>query len=89
MAESFILTVHYNNTERHYVAELKVLGYTHKIVVNVDETKIIFEPDEERNYRAVLQDNDTKKKNVDIALLKKIAHELEETFKLGNPGISK
>jgi len=35
-------------------AKLIVTGYTHKFGVDVNGQNIIFEPDEERNYRAVI-----------------------------------
>ena len=31
-----------------------ILGYTLKISVDVNGTEVLFEPDEERNYRAVM-----------------------------------
>lgn len=81
MAESFILTVPYKNENREFEAELKVFGYTHKIVISIDGTEVLFEPDEERNYRAVLPDSNSLKKNIDAALLKLLALELENIFK--------
>jgi hypothetical protein len=35
-------------------ASLIVTGYTHKFMVELDRQTIVFEPDEERNYRAVI-----------------------------------
>ena len=52
MPESFLLSVQYKNEKKQFESELRVFGYTHKIAVNVNGTEIIFEPDEERNYRA-------------------------------------
>ena len=69
-----------------FEAELPVHGYTHKIANNIERNEIIFDPDEERNYRAVLLD-DKKKKEFGSALLKAIAKELEAVlysiFRLG------
>jgi len=81
MPESFLLTVQYKNEEKQFESELRVFGYTHKIAVNVNGTEIIFEPDEERNYRAVLPDPDLKKSNFDQQLIKAIAEELEANLK--------
>lgn len=81
MTEEFILNVDYRNKTREFKAELRMMGYTHKIMVLVDDQEIIFEPDEERNYRAVLPENADDQKPPDIELLKAIAAELEAAFK--------
>ena len=81
MPESFLLSVKYKNEVKQFESELRVFGYTHKIAVNVNGTEVIFEPDEERNYRAVLPENADDQKPPDIELLKAIAGELEAAFK--------
>jgi len=81
MPESFLLSVKYKNEVKQFESELRVFGYTHKIAVNVNGTEIIFEPDEERNYRAVLHELDINKHKIDLELLKKIASELETNLK--------
>lgn len=54
------------------------MGYTHKIQVQLEGITILFEPDEERYYRAVTEHQD---RSIDVGLLKAIASTLEETFK--------
>jgi hypothetical protein len=81
MAEFFTLTVTYKGEERQFDSELRVMGYTHKIAVNINGTELLFEPDEERNYRAVVSDIDINKKQIDIELIKLIAAELETNLK--------
>ena len=81
MPEHFLLSVLYKDQEWQFESELRVFGYTHKIAVNVNGTEIIFEPDEEHNYRAVLPESDLKKTNLDSQLLKTIAEELEANLK--------
>ena len=54
MQESFELPVIYNGKELLYPAQLQQLGYTHRIVVDVDGIEVSFEPDEERNYRGIV-----------------------------------
>ena len=59
-----------------------MFGFTHKFKVDVNGQIIIFEPDEERNYRAVIDyTNIDKNKNIDVALLKEIAEVIEEIVK--------
>ncbi len=54
MFDLFDLPVEYKGKEMLFPAELLPMGFRHKIKVNVDGTDILFEPDEERNYRAVI-----------------------------------
>ena len=54
MAEQFELPVEHKGEKRFLKATLNVYGYTHKFHVDVDGEIVIFEPDEERNYRAVI-----------------------------------
>jgi hypothetical protein len=76
--ESFTLPVFYKNEHRDFPATLQVFGYTHKISVRVGEQDILFEPDEEKNYRAVLPPGQS---TADIELVEVIAATLEEAFK--------
>ena len=81
MIEPFTLTIPYKNENRLFEAELRVFGYTHKIAISIDGTDILFEPDEERNYRAVLPDSSSPIKNIDPVLLQLLAAELGNVFK--------
>ena len=55
-------------------ASLLVTGYTHKFNVDVNGQNIIFEPDDEGSYRAIIPyDEINKSKSVEIELLKEIA----------------
>jgi hypothetical protein len=81
MTEKFVLTARYKNLDRDFDAELRLYGYTHKIAIVIDEIEILFEPDEERNYRAVLPDAIGREKTPDTELLEAIAKELELAFK--------
>ena len=78
MAESFTLVVNYKGKEYHFESELRVYGYTHKIAINIDGEEILFEPDEERYYRAVIPEGS--KIEIDIGLIQAIAKELEAVF---------
>jgi len=63
-------------------ASLLVTGYTHKFAVDVDGQEVKFEPDEERNYRAVIPYEDlVNGSGADKELLQEIAHTLETFFK--------
>jgi hypothetical protein len=81
MAETFTLNVVYKNKTREYDATLITNGYIHAIVIVVDEQEIVFEPDEERNYRAVLTGNPEKQNLPDVELLQAIVNEIELAFR--------
>ena len=76
------MPVEYKGEQQSFKAVLNVYGFTHKFHVDVNGQTIIFEPDEERNYRAVLNyDEVDKNKNIDIDLLKNLAKSLKEIIK--------
>ena len=80
MDESFELPVIYRGTECLFSTRLLQLGYTHKFQVVVDEMEIIFEPDEERAYRAIV-DPESMSKHLDAGLLQAIAAAIENVLK--------
>ena len=82
MEETFGLPVEYNGQQMMLKASLLVTGYTHKFIVEVEGQSMIFEPDEERNYRSVIPYDDIKnQKHLDIELLKTISKALEKLVK--------
>lgn len=80
MDNSFVIPVLYKGKEIGFNAQLLALGYTHKIQVDVNGQEVLFEPDEERNYRAVIA-NPSQDKQVDVELLKIIAQTIEAIVK--------
>lgn len=79
MNETFDLPLNYSGNEYIFPAKLLILGYTHKIQVEVNGYEIFFEPDEERNYRAVLAyDSLEESEGIDKNLLKAIAEAIEK-----------
>ncbi|MBC7850801.1 MAG: hypothetical protein H7Y31_13755 [Chitinophagaceae bacterium] len=80
MPEKFTINISELN-DRSFYAELRVFGYTHKIAVIVNDVEIIFEPDEERNYRAVVSETAMNEHRIDRNIIAAIAAELETNFK--------
>jgi hypothetical protein len=80
MAEPFTLVVSYKGKEYHFDSELRVYGYIHKIAINIEGEEMLFEPDEERNYRAVSPDYEGSKAKIDIGLIQAITKELDAAF---------
>lgn len=81
----FELPVEYKGNEILFPAELLPMGFTHKIKVTVDGTDIFFEPDEERNYRAMTAETDFGgKEQLNKPLLEAICITLDHLFGNGS-----
>ena len=82
MDDSFEIPVTYKGREYLFPASLITSGYTYKIRAEVFGKLISFEPDEERNFRAVIGLNDLDDSGkIDKELLSKIVLSLESIFK--------
>ena len=78
MEDTFDIPVTYKDKELTFKSQLLILGYTHKISVDVNGTEVLYEPDEERNYRAVIDPEKMEEmKGIDKELLKAIAGAIE------------
>jgi hypothetical protein len=76
------IPVTYKGQEIDFEAKLLNMGYMYKIQVDVYGQQVLFEPDEERNFRAMLDPNDLEKGNyIEVGLLKAIAEVLESVVK--------
>ena len=85
MLDLFELPVEYKGKELLFPAELLPMGFTHKIKVTVDGTEIMFEPDEERNYRAMVTDAEMHKRDhLNKPLLQEICKTLDQLFGNGD-----
>lgn len=78
MQELFELPVQFRDITIVLPAELTAWGYSHRISVTLQDQVIIFEPDEERNYRAVLPEG---QKPLPLEMVTAIAESLESVFK--------
>ena len=80
MDEMFELPVQYNNQEFLFPAELQQSGYSHRFRVEVYGQDVFFEPDEERNYRALI-DPEQMTTDISVELLQAIASTIESLVK--------
>ena len=80
MDETFTLVINYKGKEYQVEGELRIFGYTHKIAINFEGQEILFEPDEERDYRAVMPGYDGSRAEIDIGLVQAITKELTVAF---------
>ncbi len=79
MTESFILELTHKGEKRAFDAEFqKPSHFTHRMIVHIDGAQVSFEPDEERNYRAVLSPESPQAPNAD--LVRAVADKLHELF---------
>lgn len=80
MEDGLIIEIDLNGEHLIFDARLQTSGFVHQIHINVSGIDVAFEPDEERNYRAIVQPAQlqalTKK---DIAIIAAIGEELEKT----------
>ena len=78
MDDGFELPVLFNKRELNLPARLLSYGYSYKLEVEVEGTKILFEPDEERNWRALIgYEEINANKKISVDLLKAIAFSIE------------
>jgi len=74
MEDTFQIPVTFNGNEHSFDAIIIPSGYIQKIEVDVYGEKVIYEPDEEGNYRAIASSEIIyKDAKTSIALLKEIA----------------
>lgn len=79
MSEPIFIRVPYKNAEKQVELQLEVTGFTHRFKAIIDEIPVYFEPDEERQYRAVLlAEHAASAKLMDPVLLQAIAQILEK-----------
>ena len=78
MDEPFTISIIYQGREFSYEAWLVTLGYTHKFFVMINGMEVIYEPDEERNYRAILRGADQAKvMDTDMELIKAVGDKIK------------
>ena len=82
MDEQFDIPVIYKGEELLFKGELLAYTYSYKIQVEVEENLVLFEPDDERNLRAIINpENFNEGKKIDVELLKCIGKAIEEILK--------
>lgn len=80
MMEDFTIPVNYKGKEYQFPAKMLNYGYVVKLQVTIEGTELIFEPDEERNWRALISFEEVQaNKKLDTELLKAIAEVIAAT----------
>lgn len=78
MNESFELPVQFKDKTILLPAELTIWGYSHRVLVTWEGQVIIFEPDEERNYRAIIENAE---RPPALEMIRAIAESINSVFK--------
>ena len=82
MDDDLEVPVTYKNQELIFNAKFVQFGYSYKFEVDVNGIIVFFEPDEERNFRAIIAPmNDHANHNFDKELIQLIAETLMEILK--------
>lgn len=82
MEEDFELSVQYKGEEISFPGRLLNYGYSYKIELEVMGTMLLFEPDEQRNFRALIAPEEMNKhKEITVGLLEAIVSSLDELLK--------
>lgn len=80
MDNTFILEVVYDNKILSFDARLSILGYSHKFYIEVNGSEVVYEPDEEGRYRAIIPAGLGDKYSGDRELLRVIGETIEAVF---------
>lgn len=82
MEEGFEIPVTYKGKELLFPASLVSFGWSHRIEVDVYGTRVSFERDDNREWRALIAPEDLEgHPNVDVHLLMAIGESIEEILK--------
>jgi hypothetical protein len=72
MEDQFTIPVTFHGTAFNFPARLLHYGYSYRLEIEIEDTMVLFEPDEERNWRALVSYEDIKvNKKLNPDLLKK------------------
>lgn len=81
MDETFQLPVTFNEKEMLFPAQLHLYGYTQKIEVLVNDLSVMYERDEERAWRAIIDPVVLEKnRSISLPLLQAIANAIEQVL---------
>ena len=82
MDDTIEIPVNYKNKNLMFEAKFLQFGYSYKFQIDVNGTTIFFEPDEERNFRAIVDPSiENGHNNIDVELIQLIAESLQAILK--------
>jgi hypothetical protein len=82
MNDDLEIPVNYKNRELIFIAKFIQFGYSYKFEVDVNGIAVFFEPDEERNFRAIIDPSiDNGNRKIDRELIELIMESLTRMMK--------
>ena len=82
MDDTIEIPVNYKNKDLMFEAKFLQFGYSYKFEIEVNGTTVFFEPDEERNFRAIIDPAIEHGNNkIDVELIQLIAESLQAILK--------
>ncbi len=82
MEDRFSIDVVHNNKEVIFDAHLVTIGYIPQFHILINGIEVVYEPDEERNYRAIVEPSKIALlKTTDMELIQLVGQRLEELTK--------
>jgi len=78
--DSILLTINHNGTPQEIEVQFVPFAYTYRFQIQLNDKEVYFEPDEERNLRAIVPAG-TELNRQQLELLALIGQELESTLK--------
>ncbi len=78
MGDSFSIDIDFNGKAYSFETRLEAVGYTYKFYIVANGAEVTFEPDEERNYRVIINVSDQSSiKDGDIELIKAVGAKIQ------------
>jgi hypothetical protein len=78
MDNSFDIEVQLQEKTYSFQGRLEAAGYTHRFHVLINGLEVMYEPDEERNYRAIINPADQHKiREIDMELIKLVGEKIQ------------
>jgi hypothetical protein len=82
MDDTIEIPVNYKNKDLIFEAKFLQFRYSYKFEMDVNGTTVFFEPDEERNFRAIVDPSIEHANNkIDVELIQSIAESLQAILK--------
>lgn len=80
MDENIIISLSFKGTQYDFETRFVQLGYIHQLHINVQDENLIFEFDEERDYRIINASGSSSSK-IDVGLLEALMAKITELHK--------
>ncbi|MEP6682878.1 MAG: hypothetical protein ABJA35_06445 [Parafilimonas sp.] len=82
MPDHFYIPVRYRNEENEYLVTLVLLSYSYQLHVEVDNQSLVFEPDDNGEFRMIKMgwQNESDLKLIDAQLIQRLIETLNKIY---------